>query len=111
MPATFIHDDDCIDHIPSTDLPAGAVVVLGALIGITARPIPALSLGSLAVEGVFDLPVIPGGTAVPGTTVFWEPGSAQATTNPVLAPTGLRAGTLVRPLAAADAAARVLINR
>ena len=79
----------------------GAVVVLGTLIGITARPIPALSLGSLAVEGVFDLPVIPGGTAVPGATS----GPEKAMRSGRLARCGCTT-SLARNSSGADAAAR-----
>ena len=44
-----------------------AVVVLGALVGIAHRPIPAGALGSLALEGVWDLP----SAGVAGTA--WSP--------------------------------------
>jgi predicted RecA/RadA family phage recombinase len=111
MPATYIHDGDALDHIPTTDLPCGAVVVLGSMVGIAHRPIPANALGSLAIEGIWDLPVLPGGATTVGSPVFWEPGPQMATTDPAQAHFGLRCGTLVRPLAAGDVTARVLLNR
>jgi len=72
MTATYIHDGDIVDHIPANDLPCGAVVVLGTLVGIAHRPIPAGALGSLALEGVWDLP----SAGVAGTAwapAFWNP--------------------------------------
>ncbi len=109
MPAIYIHDGDAVDHIPATDLPCGAVVVLGHLIGITPRPIPANALGGLAIEGVWDLP----SAGVAGTAwapAYWNPATNQVTSDSAV-PGVLRCGVLTRDLAATDATARVLINR
>ncbi|MBI5940553.1 MAG: DUF2190 family protein [Caulobacterales bacterium] len=111
MPARFIQDGDIVDHIPTVDLPLGAVVVLGSMVGVSHRPIPAGALGSLAIEGIWDLPVLPGGATTVGAPVFWEPDPQMATTDPAQAHTGLRCGILVRPLVAGDVTARVLLNR
>lgn len=109
MPAIFIHRGDYIDHIPTMNLPLGAVVVLGALIGIAHRPIPAGALGSLALEGVFDVPVATGTNAEVGTQLFWDATTQVATinadsgTNPPL-------GVAVRAIAATDSQARLRLN-
>ena len=80
--AIFVHNGDAIDFKPATDTPAGAVVALGELVGVTRTPIPAGALGSLAVTGVFDITKATGtGTAIPaGENCYWNAGAAQVTT-------------------------------
>lgn len=69
--ATYVHDGEAIDHIPTSDLAAGQVVVQGSLVGITKRPITADTLGALAVMGVFDVPKT-NEQIDPGTPVYWD---------------------------------------
>lgn len=81
MPATFIHQGDAIDHVPATELDAGAVVVQGALVGITTRSIPAGHLGALQLRGVFDLPRVTGGVIGVGFRLYWDEANQRATTD------------------------------
>ena len=83
MTARFIHDGNSIDHTPSTDVAAGAVIVQGDLIGIAKVPIPAGTSGALAVTGVFDVPKATGvGSALgSGVKVYWDAGNSVATTD------------------------------
>ena len=53
--ANFVQEGLALDYTPATALLAGAIVVLGEIIGITKLPIAASALGALAVEGVFDI--------------------------------------------------------
>ena len=78
--ATFIQDGASIDYTPGSAVAAGDVVVLADLIGISKRPIAANELGSLSVEGVFDLPKATGvGTAIAaGAIVYWDVGDSEA---------------------------------
>jgi predicted RecA/RadA family phage recombinase len=59
MQAQFIHDGKAVDFTPTVDVAVGSIVVQGELVGITKRDIKAGSLGSIAVEGVFDIPKDP----------------------------------------------------
>lgn len=111
MTATFIQDGSTIDHIPATDLALGAVVLLGALVGIAHRPIPAGALGSLAIDGVWEVPVLPGLGAGTGIPLYWDPAGQQATIDGALIPGSQRCGVLARPLLPTDTTARVLLNR
>jgi predicted RecA/RadA family phage recombinase len=79
MTATYLHDGQAIDIIPATDIPLGAVVVLGALIGVATRAIPAGALGSLCLEGVFQIPRTTGAPIEQGTVLFWDPAQGQVT--------------------------------
>lgn len=56
MPSKFIHEGDAIDYRPTTNVAAGDLVVLGkSLAGIARHDIPAGTLGSLAIAGVFEM--------------------------------------------------------
>ena len=78
--ALYIQRGETIDYTPSSSVAAGAVVVQGDLIGVAVRPIPANTLGSLAVEGVFDFVKATGsGTAIlAGSIVFWDSANNRA---------------------------------
>ena len=109
MSATYIQDGNVVDHMPAADVPLGAVVVLGSLIGIAHRAISAGMLGSLVIEGVIELPIV-GAVAPAWSPVFWDPATGTATTDGTVAGV-VRCGLLTRPLIATDSTARVLINR
>ncbi len=79
MSATFIHDGCYLDYTPPADVLAGAVVVLADALGITRRPIPAGTLGALAMEGVFDVARAPGGVIPQGTRLYWDAAGQRAT--------------------------------
>ena len=73
-----------VPHTPTADVQAGDVVVLliGHLLGIAPRYIPALSLGSLDVVGIFEMPkhCASAGEALPiGTSVNWDPAAEIVT--------------------------------
>lgn len=76
--ATFVHQGDFIEHIPTTALAAGDVVVQRDLIGIAVRPIPAGQLGALGVTGVFDVPVEDVGSWLVGQLAYWDPVDQRA---------------------------------
>ena len=109
MTAIYIHEGDTVDHIPSTDLPCGSVVVLGGIVGITTRPIAANALGSVAVTGVWDLPSA-GVAAAAWVPAYWNPATGQVTADGGVAGV-VRCGVFTRPVAATDPTVRVLLNR
>jgi predicted RecA/RadA family phage recombinase len=57
MQAQFVHDGKAVDFTPIVDVTVGSIQ--NDLVGITKRDIKAGSLGSIAVEGVFDIPKDP----------------------------------------------------
>lgn len=81
MLAQYVQDGRYIDYTPNADVAAGAVVVVGDLVGVAVRPIPANTAGVLAVQGIFEMPkTTGGGTAIAfGTTVYWDAGNSRAT--------------------------------
>lgn len=74
------HGGNTVDYTPSSAVAAGAVIVLGSLIGIALRDIAANEPGSLAIEGSFDFPkaASDGGMAV-GTLAYWDATNQVAT--------------------------------
>ena len=111
--AKFIQGDDTIDYTPSGDIAAGQVVVQSDLVGVAKTPIKANTLGSLAVEGVFDFPKATGGGSgiAAGVKAYWKAADSTATASandganpPVAYPL---IGKVVAAAADADATVRV----
>ena len=97
MNAIFIHNGEYLDHIPAADLPVGSVVVISDAVAIANRPIPAGSLGSLAMGGVFEVPRAPGALIAQGKRLFWDPTAQRAGID------GALLGVLPMGIAAAEA--------
>lgn len=76
----YVQEGAAIDYTPSEDLAAGDVVVLGDLVGVAKRGIPADAQGALHVEGVYDFPKASGGgvTFSTGDVVYWNAGGSLA---------------------------------
>ena len=70
MSAKYDKIADRIDHTPSGNVAAGAVVVVGGLVGVATEPIAANTLGALAVEGQFELDLATGKTFTAGDAVY-----------------------------------------
>ncbi|MBW7905282.1 MAG: DUF2190 family protein [Phycisphaerae bacterium] len=106
--ATFVHDGAAIDFRPSSDVAAGDVVVLDQLVGVARTSIKANTLGSLAVQGVFDVPKGPG--VIPaGAQLFWDAGAKAAQTSSGSG-TYPRLGNAVALALLNDATVRVRLN-
>jgi predicted RecA/RadA family phage recombinase len=115
--ATFVQSGKAVDYTPTTAVAAGAVVVQGNLVGVAKEPIPANSLGGLAVEGVFDFPKTAGvGSGIAaGAQVYWDATDGVATvsanngaTPPVAYPS---LGKTVQACADGDATVRVRLHQ
>jgi predicted RecA/RadA family phage recombinase len=107
MPAiVFVQSDVFVDYVPAADVAAGAIVIQVDLVGIAPRPIPANTLGGLAVEGIFDFPKATGvSTGIPaGTKVYWDGTNLVATAT---VGTNKYLGKTTRVCADADTTVRV----
>jgi predicted RecA/RadA family phage recombinase len=76
--AIYLQDDEYIDYTPSADVAAGDVVVQGSLVGIARKPIPASTLGALAIEGVFTVAKATG-AITSGAPLYWDATNHVAT--------------------------------
>lgn len=79
MNAIFIQPGDALDYLAPVDIPVGGVVPLADVVGIAHRPIPAGTLGSLAMAGVFEVPRSAGGVIPFGKRLFWDAANGHAT--------------------------------
>ncbi len=79
MQARFIHDGKAVDFLSETAVPAGTVVVVGDLLGITKLDLEPNRLGALHVVGVFD--VVKDAVEIPlGTKLYWDETAKKAVT-------------------------------
>ena len=110
--AVFVQQGDIIDYAPSSAMEAGAVVVLGELVGVATRPIHANTRGALSVSGVFDFPKATGSsTAIAaGANVYWDVADGEATTD---ADTGTNKlpGKTIQAATDADPTVRVRLSQ
>ena len=104
--ASYVQEGHVIDHTPASAVAAGDVIVVGALVGVAPRAIAANSLGSLVVEGVFEMPVATGATGAQGSAINWYAVSGVAH-----ASTGVAAGKLAKARLAADTTVQVIVNK
>jgi predicted RecA/RadA family phage recombinase len=104
--ASYVSQGDILDHTPSSAVAAGEVVVIGAIIGVAPRPIAANALGTLAVEGVWEMPVATGATGAQGSAINWYAVSGVAH-----ASTGVAAGKLAKPRLVGDTTVHVNVNK
>ena len=104
--ASYVANGDLLDYTPSSAVAAGEVVVLGAMVAVAPRPIAANALGSVAVEGVFEMPCASGATGAQGSAINW-----YATSGVAHASTGAAAGKLAKARVAADTSVHVILNK
>ena len=113
MTTVFAHHGDTIDYTPGSDVSAGDVVVLNELVGVAKRDIPANTLGSLSVTGVFDFPKATGiGTAIDaGLDVYWDAAAGEATTDEGSGSVNKKIGRSVADAGDSDATVRVRMSQ
>lgn len=104
--ASYVQDGDVLDYTPGSAVAAGEVVVIGAMVAVAPRPIAANALGSLSVEGVWEMPCATGATGAQGSAINW-----YATSGVAHASTGVAAGKLAKARAAGDTSVHVLLNK
>ena len=75
MDANYVQRGESLDYTNGTGskIEAGDIVVIGTKIGIAGCDIPAGAVGSLHVEGVFELPEKSGESAIAmGAAVYYD---------------------------------------
>lgn len=79
MIARYVQEGKIVDYRPETAVAAGEVVIQENLAGIAKLDIPANSLGSLALTGVFSAPKAAGEIKL-GALVYWNAAESKVTT-------------------------------
>ena len=72
-------EGNSVDYRPTADIPAGAVVVEGDLVGVTSRLIPAGTLGALALTGIYEVPKDSAVDITLGTLLYWDATAQRVT--------------------------------
>jgi len=95
VPAIFRQTGDSVDHVPSGNMTAGDVAILGTnLVGIAKSDIPADTLGALSIVGMYEGPKVTGAISA-WAALYWDEdgdplggtaGSGALTTNSALGP-------------------------
>jgi predicted RecA/RadA family phage recombinase len=104
--ASYVQKGELLNYTPAAAVAAGDVVVIGSLVAVAPRAIAAGSVGALAVEGVFEMPVATGATGAQGSAISWYETSGVAH-----ASTGTVAGKLAKARLVGDTTVQVLLNR
>lgn len=104
--ASYVQDGALLDYTPAADVAAGAVVVIGSLVGVAPRAIAANAVGALAIEGVWEMPVATGATGDQGSAINW-----YATSGVAHASTGTTAGKLAKARLVGDTTVQVVLNK
>lgn len=112
MEGTYVHGQQLtIDYTPGADVAAGQVVVQEELVGIALMPIASGELGSLCVEGVFDIVKTAAAEAMDvGELVYWDEADTSATLLPDTA-TNKLIGKCVKAATAAATSVRVKLDQ
>ncbi len=106
MKARYSQDGKSIDYRPTEAVAAGDVIVLNTLVGVARLDIPADTLGSLAVAGIFETEKAAGAVAA-GVPVYWDAANKVVTTT---ATGNVYFGKAVYAAEASDATVYVLLN-
>lgn len=113
-PAFLYSDDGAIDYTPASAVVGGDIVAQGGIVGISPTDLAASEKGSLAYEGIFDVPKITGAWVI-GLPVFWDsagnPDSGEAGSGAAnQVGTGIYMGIAVQAAASGDNTGRVMLN-
>ena len=76
----FISSGETLTITAGADITSGSVVVAGAAIGIATGDIANGDQGTIALEGVFDIPKAPSQAWTVGAAVYWDAANVRATT-------------------------------
>lgn len=108
---SYVQKGDVINHTASGAIAAGDVVVIGSLVGVAPRPIASGAVGSVAIEGVFNVPKLATGTegaVTAGQRVYWYATSGVVAVSHA---TGVAMGYAVAAAAAQTTSVDVKLDR
>lgn len=103
-PAVRVAGGQKIDYTPGSDVTGGQVVIIGTIPFIASTDITASVVGSLEVEGIFDVPKATGALTA-GDAIYWNTtGNPNVGTAGTGAATGTASGNYLMGVAVLDAA-------
>ena len=112
--AKIVHAGEYIDYVPAADTTAGAVVVIGDLVGIATEDLAAGRLGCLCIEGVAEFATNGANAIAAGAACHWKASDSTAddaaTVGPFLGSAVPKAGSPTVAAASDDTVVRVKLN-
>lgn len=109
--AIYVQTPDLIDYTPGSAVTAGDVIVQSDLVAIAPLDIAASALGSLAVQGVWDMPCDAAGTGTAiaaGDKLYWDAINEIVSLSSGV---GKYCGKAVSAVAATGTTCRVMLNQ
>lgn len=80
MTTKFKQAGEVWDHTPGSDVANGAVVLMGATIGVALRAIASNTTGPVGVKGVFNITKLGTDVVAQGALLYWDNGNSRLTT-------------------------------
>lgn len=113
-PAFLYSDDDALDYTPAAAVVGGDVIIQAGIVGISPTDLAASEKGSVATEGVFDVPKTTAAWVL-GQPVYWnatgDPDSGDAGSGAAnQTGTGVYMGICTKTAASGDNLGQVLLN-
>jgi predicted RecA/RadA family phage recombinase len=72
MATNYVQDGDVIQYTAGADIVSGAVVKVGAVLGVALTDIANGATGSVAVRGVFSVPKVSAAVIAQGESLTWD---------------------------------------
>lgn len=110
MATNYIQEGKTVDYAASSDISSSSVVVMGQLIGIALVDIATGSSGSVAIEGVFEVPKVTGAVIGAGESVVYDVSASAFDDNQATPATGDVSGSCVAVEAAGNGATTVKVK-
>jgi predicted RecA/RadA family phage recombinase len=76
----FVQEGNVLDYTAGAAVASGAVVVIGARVGIAVKDIAVGETGPLRVKGVVELAKLTTDTPAQGALLYWDAGNSRLTT-------------------------------
>lgn len=88
MTSTYVQPGATIDHVAASAISSGDVVVIGNILGVALADIASGATGSVAIEGVYDLPKVTAAVIAAGEMVMYDVSTAKFDDNAATPATG-----------------------
>ena len=75
----FVQEGNVLDHTPAAAVSGGALVIMGARVGIALTDISAGSTGAVRVKGVVEVAKLSTDAVAQGALLYWDAANSRAT--------------------------------
>ena len=80
MATNYVAEGANWNYTPGSAVASGAVVLMGATLGVALTAIPANTTGAVAVDGVFTIAKVSGDVVAQGAKLYWVTASSNLST-------------------------------